>query len=248
MGLTRAISAVILLGAVLGAQGNYSVRQVDGKWRFLTPEGRAFFYRGGGAGQPSFAWFSPAGNGFPDVFDPAFQSELQRRVGNLCRERSDDRLLIGYAWTDPPAAQPWVSAIRRLTPESAGKQIYIDFLKSKYGYNISRVNEGYGLEAGAFTDLMEGDFRGLDVKRATVQADDAEFRTILVERLYQLAASAFREAAPGRLLAAPDSGTLVDLVIVRWKSGSELPIDKPSLLVGSEPVDPFPAAVAGILR
>ena len=56
-----------------------------------------------------------------------------------------------------------------MTGESPGKQLYIAFLKSKYGYQIAAVNAGYGTDAQSFTELLES-----PMKRG-VAKDDAEF-------------------------------------------------------------------------
>ena len=46
-----------------------------------------------------------------------------------------------------------------MTGESAGKQIYIAFLKAKYGYQIAKVNADYGTDAQSFTELLGSPMR-----------------------------------------------------------------------------------------
>ena len=77
---------------------------------------------------------------------------------------------IGYRWTLPPVA----SLLRVLTGSSAGKQIYIGFLKSKYGYQIAAVNKAYGLDAQSFTELLESP---MVVRGTAVDRDDTEFES-----------------------------------------------------------------------
>lgn len=72
---------------------------------------------------------------------------------------------IGYRWRLPAVA----AELRKLTGESTGKQIYIAFLKSKYGYQISKVNQDYGTDAQSFTELLESPIKN------GVPEHDAEF-------------------------------------------------------------------------
>ncbi|HEY3739954.1 MAG TPA: hypothetical protein VGL53_08915 [Bryobacteraceae bacterium] len=78
---------------------------------------------------------------------------------------------IGYRWILPPVA----GELRMLTGTSEGKQIYIGFLKSQYGYQIARLNEDYGTDAQSFTELLESPMARVDATRAKVRRDDAEF-------------------------------------------------------------------------
>ncbi len=66
-----------------------------------------------------------------------------------------------------------LDAIRRLPGSETDKQLYIAFLKRKYGYQIAAVNLAYGLEASAFTELESSDFAQAD--RAKLEPDDIEF-------------------------------------------------------------------------
>jgi hypothetical protein len=70
-------------------------------------------------------------------------------------------------------------------------------LKDRYAYNIARLNEAYGLEAAAFTDLVESDFRTLDRSRSAVKKDDADFYNVLEETLAQRVATLLSRCATG---------------------------------------------------
>jgi hypothetical protein len=107
----------------------------------------------------------------PENFD-VFGKEIQR-----WNNKSD-----AVCWTVPEDMSPWVSAIRQSSSETPGKQMYVAYLKERYEYNIGRLNEAYGLEASAFTDLSESDFRTLDRKRPAVVEDDREFGGLIVSQ------------------------------------------------------------------
>jgi hypothetical protein len=70
-------------------------------------------------------------------------------------------------------------------------------LKDRYAYNIARLNEAYGLEAAAFTDLVESDFRTLDRSRSAVKQDDADFAKVLEETVAQRVAGLLESCAAG---------------------------------------------------
>ena len=77
----------------------------------------------------------------------------------------------GYRWILPPVA----AELRLRSGTSEGKQIYIGFLKTKYGYQISKVNAEYGTDAQSFTELLELPLPQVDLSRPAVRRDDAEF-------------------------------------------------------------------------
>ena len=82
------------------------------------------------------------------------------------------------------------------------KQLYIAFLKKRYGYQIAMLNRAYGLDATAFTELESSDFKELDGKRAEVLADDLAFASELYAENVELA---FRRVdGKLRLLSVPD--------------------------------------------
>ncbi len=65
--------------------------------------------------------------------------------------------------------------VRRMAASETQKQLYIAFLKRTHGYQIAAVNQAYGLDASAFTDLESWDFATLDESRAGVVKDDIAF-------------------------------------------------------------------------
>lgn len=104
---------------------------------------------------------------WPDPFDPAFLSKMKVDAGEQIEFR-------------PAPAREWVRAVRQWPEEAPAKQQYVQFLKDLYGYNITRLNEAYGLDAGSFTELLTYDYRRLDPQRPAVQRDDEAFLKILV--------------------------------------------------------------------
>lgn len=85
----------------------------------------------------------------------------------------------GRTFRVPLGKEPPVRAIRGLVGGEDGKEIYVHFLKERYGYNIARVNEVYGREATSFTELLTDSFRDVDERRGKVVEDDAAFGEVL---------------------------------------------------------------------
>jgi len=80
----------------------------------------------------------------------------------------------------PAPSREWVHAVRRMREDAPAKQQYVQFLKDLYGYNIGRLNETYGLDAGSFTELLTYDYRRLDPQRQAVRRDDDAFLKTLI--------------------------------------------------------------------
>ena len=93
---------------------------------------------------------------------------------------------IGYRWRLPAVA----AELRKMTGESPGKQIYIAFLKSKYGYQIAKLNRDYGTDAQSFTELLESPMR------KGVREHDAEFDRTARQDMVEGILAALRKCDP----------------------------------------------------
>jgi hypothetical protein len=105
---------------------------------------------------------------WPDPFDSTFLRQVPRAA------KAEE------VQFKPVPSLEWVFAVRRMREDTPAKQQYVQFLKDLYGYNIGRLNEAYGLEAGSFTELLTYDYRRLDSKRAAVRHDDEAFLKTLI--------------------------------------------------------------------
>lgn len=112
--------------------------------------------------------------------------------------------------------EPWqarIDAVRRAAGDSPDKQWYIAFLKRRYGYQIAAVNEAYGLEASAFTDLESPDaFAKTRRNDADDRAFAAEYFTAAVEG--RAAWVLLRPDVPMEIVAAV-AGKAQAVVVVR---------------------------------
>jgi hypothetical protein len=88
-----------------------------------------------------------------------------------CRAATSATRSVELSWMDPFD----MVKLRALPSSHDWKQFYVNWLKTRYAYNIERLNKAYGLESTSFTDLTESDFKTLDRKLEAVQKDDREF-------------------------------------------------------------------------
>ncbi|MEM9883062.1 MAG: hypothetical protein AAF800_09120 [Planctomycetota bacterium] len=147
---------------------------------------------------------------YPDVFDPTFQTHVRNKVRETCEKHRHRKNLIGYFWTDTPRwhldtargerASDWVTATRRLGPDTPGKRAYVDFLRETYAGDFAALARGYRLDFQSFDDLLAYDFAYQELTWPAVRRDDQAFLARTAEELYRVTAEAFRTCDPGRLL------------------------------------------------
>ncbi len=147
-------------------------------------------------------WLTPGRFVYPDVFTPAFAQRVGEQVGKVCREVAGDPQCVGYYWTDTPQwdldraqatrGTDWVTAVRRLSAEAAGKQDYIQWLLQKYG-SLDQLNRAYGTAFRERTDLLASPLFTLDRHRPQIRDDDLSYLGRIAAKLYQIIARAFDE-------------------------------------------------------
>ncbi|MEM6317372.1 MAG: hypothetical protein AAF960_06860 [Bacteroidota bacterium] len=140
-------------------------------------------------------WLPASRFEFQDVFDASFIKQLKDNIRQKCLEHRDNRFLIGYYWTDTPRwdvvisrnrhLKDWVSHLRNLDGQAAGKKAYVDFLQQKYR-TIEQFNRTYGLNFMDFEAVRNGRFDHIDFHQPYVIADDTEFLGVIAEHLYRI--------------------------------------------------------------
>lgn len=153
---------------------------------------------------------SANGYQFPDPFDPAWIVGVQRELRELCEQHRDNRMLIGYLWTDTPTwdviktrglrGTDWVTEVRKLPADSPGRQRYAEFLRSRYQDRLSVLNSIYGLDLPSLDGVDGADLSAVAIGRHQVQADDVDFLEIIAEQFYSVVGSAQRTHDPQHLV------------------------------------------------
>jgi hypothetical protein len=155
-------------------------------------------------------------------------------------------------FADPQAK---VQQVRALPATDTRKQLYINFLKKRYGYQIASVNKAYGIEATAFTELESSDFSTVDASRTKV--DDLAFAAELIHfevedmrRQVGLEILILGVVRPDSLRALVKSAeSSVDGYIIRSLDGSQpWPYAKPFILWNKQCPTVRPQFLAGCVR
>ena len=147
---------------------------------------------------------------FPDVFDPAWQREVENRIHKACDRYRDNHFLIGYFWTDTPTwdlvktrglrGTDWVSAIRQLPNTAPGKQRYASFLRDRYVDRLDELNTIYGLPLRSVEEVVDHDFKHVAIGRHVVREDDEAFLEQIARCFYEVVGTAQRRFDPNHLV------------------------------------------------
>lgn len=147
---------------------------------------------------------------FPDVFDAAFQRDLQTRIEHQCRDVRDNPRLLGYVWTDTPLwnlkdarrtiKKDWVSTLRQLAAAAPGKIAYVDFLLETHGGDFAKIAQIYDVKATSRAELLAAPFDAVRVDAPAVAAEDAQFLRRIARTFYGVAGPAYRKNDPHHLV------------------------------------------------
>lgn len=146
---------------------------------------------------------------FTDVFEPTYIENTKALIKLQCQRYIKNKFLIGYYWTDTPRwdvlisrqrhLKDWVTYLRSMGPNAAGKQAYVAFLKEKY-QTIDAFNKAYGLGFRSFDSMLNGRFDHIDFHQAQVVQDDQEFLGVIADHLYKLATETIKAHDPNHLI------------------------------------------------
>ena len=135
---------------------------------------------------------------FPDPFDPSFQRQLQRQLGNQRETTAGDAWCIGYfvdnelAWGDE-----YSLAIATLTSpaDQAAKRVMLGDLQRKYD-SIDKLNTAWHTDFASWEALGESR-KALDAGRQ--QEDLGDFSTKIAEEYFRQCRNAVKSVAPHNL-------------------------------------------------
>ncbi|MEM7657205.1 MAG: hypothetical protein AAF399_13810 [Bacteroidota bacterium] len=211
---------------VLGLNHIYSVDEADQRTAIHHLESWGFNSAGYGApptvmaAYPGFIslrlhdaphWLPANRFRYEDVFSVSFEAKVKEIIRQKCEQGKGNDQVMGYSLTDTPRydldlsrkrrGMDWVSFIRSQGADAAGKQRYVDFLRTTYQDQFEEFQQAYRLERlTSFEELLDYDFQYLELTRPAVRRDDEAFLAIIAEKLYQLTRTYFEEFHPGALL------------------------------------------------
>ncbi len=142
---------------------------------------------------PNGNYLPPKNFGFVDVFDAKFMDYCEQKIKTEAERYRDNPFLIGYYWTDTPRwdiqisknkhGTDWVSFIKNLPADSAGKQRFVQFLQSRYE-TINDFNKAYSVYFTSFEALLNARFDHLDAEYPVIRKDNDLFLGVIAEHLY----------------------------------------------------------------
>jgi len=149
-----------------------------------------------------------------DVYDPRFEKAARDIAGKVCMPRRYDHALLGYfsdnelRWgPDWRGKETMLEMYLNLSEGAAGRQQAIDFLRQRYGGDISKLNGAWNVNAKDFASIPAPD------KTDRFKADADQFLERVATRYFEVCARAIREADPNHLyLGARFAGRVPEVV------------------------------------
>jgi len=170
---------------------------------------------------PVAFWRFEAGDGpLPDVFSTEFEMFVNSKVAEVVNQHKNDRNLLGYMYTDIPCwilpeyakkqenervmIYPWVNAMFKQGDYTAGKQKWIEHLKSRYP-STKEVAKVWNIPYDNLYSLTWEDLarrvnwlKPADLVRAN--DDMVTFLALIAERWYVLHYNAIRKLDTNHLI------------------------------------------------
>ncbi|MGD0696615.1 MAG: agarase [Terriglobia bacterium] len=149
-----------------------------------------------------------------DVYATRFESTAQQIAQKECMPRTQEKFLIGYfsdnelRWgPDWRGKETMLEMYLKLSPDAAGRQHAVQFLKKRYGDDIGRLNRAWNVEAKDFSTIP------LPGMTDAYRADAEQFLAEVADRYFQVCAQAIHSADSHHLyLGARFAGQVPDVV------------------------------------
>jgi hypothetical protein len=154
---------------------------------------------------------------FTDIFDPAVQERLRRKVREAAAAHTNNPYCLGYVFIDLPVwsvtavrGSSYVDFVRALGSDGHGKRAYLEFLTQRYGGDTQKFGKAYGIQTASFPALLPADLTGVKARDANVAVDDEAFLNHIANIYYTCVVGELRKCDPhhlilgDRLMALPD--------------------------------------------
>lgn len=153
----------------------------------------------------SAVWPREQGDGFADVFDPAFERAVRRHVAQGCRGLAEDRWLLGY-FTDDELA--WGSAevpgrtllaqFLGLADEAPGRRRLLQFLARRH-LNVEELNAVWETDYDSFDEIGRVPQVGSRIPEADIEA----FQQEVAREYFRIVHDAICAADSNHLILGP---------------------------------------------
>jgi agarase len=135
-----------------------------------------------------------------DYFDKRFEKAATDIAGKMCQPRRFDHMLLGYfsdnelRWgPDWGGKETLLEMYLKLPAGAAGRLKASEFLRERYGNEIGKLNQAWGVKAPSFEELPAPAATGAYI------SDAAQFLEILADRYFEVCERAIHAADPNHL-------------------------------------------------
>ncbi len=135
-----------------------------------------------------------------DYFAARFEKAATEIAGKICQPRRSDHMLLGYfsdnelRWgPDWGGKETLLEMYLKLPAGAAGHQKAGEFLRERYGNDISKLNQAWGVSAASFEELPA------PAATEAYKSNAAQFLEILASRYFEVCERAIHAADPNHL-------------------------------------------------
>ena len=135
-----------------------------------------------------------------DYFDGRFEKAATDIAGKMCQPRRFDHMLLGYfsdnelRWgPDWGGKETLLEMYLKLPAGAAGRLKASEFLRERYGNEIGKLNQAWGVKAASFEELPA------PAATEAYKSDAAQFLEILADRYFEVCERAIHAADPNHL-------------------------------------------------
>jgi len=135
-----------------------------------------------------------------DYFDARFEKAAAEIAGKMCQPRRFDHMLLGYFSDNELRWGPeWggketlLEMYLKLPAGAAGRLKASEFVRDRYGNDIGKLNQAWGVSAASFDELPA------PAASETYKSDAAQFLEILANRYFEVCERAVHAADPNHL-------------------------------------------------
>jgi hypothetical protein len=135
-----------------------------------------------------------------DYFDARFEKAATEIAGKVCQPRRFDHMLLGYfsdnelRWgPDWGGKETLLEMYLKLPAGAAGRLKAGEFLRERYGNDISKLNQAWEVSAASFEELPA------PAATDAYKSDAAQFLEILASRYFEVCERAIHSADPNHL-------------------------------------------------
>jgi agarase len=135
-----------------------------------------------------------------DYFDARFEKAATDIAGKICQPRRFDHMLLGYfsdnelRWgPDWGGKETLLEMYLKLPAGAAGRLKAGEFLRERYGNDIGKLNQAWGVSAASFEELPA------TAATDAYKSDAAQFLEIVANRYFEVCERAIHAADPDHL-------------------------------------------------